>query len=132
MLSLLDEQSKLWITFENMNERIDDNINFLLPPTILTHKDYYRRLQQQAILYDQGKYDEAENIRMGKEVIEYKNKILVNVFRDLKMLVRKVTYTEEHAIFEQFKDYSTRIKNSLVFYYFIYFRAKKIRKQNRF
>ena len=119
MLTLLDEQSKHWITFDNMDQKIEENINLLIPPSILSSKDYYRRLQKQAILYDQGQYDEAEDVRMNKEVIDYKNKILINIYRDLKNLIRKVTFTEEHTIYDQYKDYVTRVKNSLVIELFI-------------
>jgi hypothetical protein len=114
LLSLLDEQSKSWITIENMDKKIDENINLLIPPSIITHKDYYRRLQKQAILFDQGKYDEAEEVRLNKDVINFKNKILINIYRDLKNLIRKVTYTEEHSIYEKYKDYAIRIRNSFV------------------
>lgn len=114
LLTLLDEQSKSWITIENMDKKIDENVNLLMPPTIISHKDYYRRLQKQAILYDQGKYEEAEKVRMNKEVINYKNKMLINIFRDLKNLIRKITFTEEHEIYGKFKDYTTRVRNSFV------------------
>ena len=119
MLTLLDEQSKHWITFDNMDQKIEENINLLIPPSILSSKDYYRRLQKQAILYDQGQYDEAEDVRMNKEVIDYKNKILINIYRDLKNLIRKVTFTEEHTIYDQYKDCVARVKNSLVIELFL-------------
>lgn len=114
MLSLLDEQSKHWITIDNLNQKVEENINLLMPSSILSHKDYYRRIQKQAILYDQGQYDEAEDVRMNKETIDFKNKILINIYRDLKNLIRKVSFTEEHSIFEHYKDYVARVKNSLV------------------
>lgn len=115
LLTLLDEQSKNWITHDNLDEKVDENINILVPPSIITHRDYYFKLQKQAILYDQGKYEEAENVRTNKHVIDYKNKFLVSIFRDLKNLIRKVTFTEEHIVFEQYKDYVNRVRNIYVF-----------------
>ena len=119
MLTLLDEQSKHWITIDNMDQKIKENINLLIPSCILSSKDYYRRLQKQAILYDQGKYDESEVVRINKEVIDIKNKIIYNIYRDLKNLIRKVAFTEEHTIYDQYKDCVARVKNSLVIELFL-------------
>jgi len=88
-------------------------MNKILPPTILSHVDYYNRLNKYALLMETGQLEEAEEVKLNKQVIEYKNKLLQPIFMELKMIIKHLTYTEEHSVYTLYKDTIFRIENYL-------------------
>jgi hypothetical protein len=84
-------------------------MNKILPPTILSHQDYYARLNKYALLMEQGLEQEAEAIKMNQEVVKYKNKLLLPLYQELKMIIKSLTYTEEHSVYDLYKETINRI-----------------------
>jgi len=114
LLTMLDKQSEEWMTADNVDKKIFKNIDTLLPPTILSHADYYVKLQRQALLADTGNHEAAQLARENRKIIDYKNAQLREIYQLVKESIRLMTYTSEHATYEVYQDYVNRIKNNLV------------------
>jgi hypothetical protein len=112
---MLDRQAEEeWLTPDNIDTKLSQQMNQILPPTILSHVDYYRKLNTYALLLEQGYSKEAEELRLNKRIIEYKNKQLQPIYEELKTIIRHFTYTEEHSVFTLYKETLLRIDNYLV------------------
>lgn len=112
---MLDRQAEEeWLTPDNIDTRLSQQMNQILPPTILSHVDYYKKLNTYATLLEQGFSKEAEELRLNKRIIEYKNKQLQPIYEELKTIIRHFTYTEEHSVFTLYKETLLRIDNYLV------------------
>ena len=64
------------------------------PPAILDHGQYFERLQNLALLADQGKYEDMEKVLKNEDVIQEKNIHLVPLFRNIKRSIRFITKTD--------------------------------------
>jgi len=114
LLIMLEKQSVDWITDTNADINVNKNLERLIPPTIMSHVDYYQRLHDRAMLVETGNSDKAEENREKVEIIKYKNGILRDIFTTIKTSIRHVSYTPEHSIYSIYLDYITRLKNNLV------------------
>ncbi len=112
---MLDRQAEEdWLTPENIDYKLSQQINQILPPTILSHVDYYKKLNDYALLMEQGHTKEAEDIKLNKNIIHYKNKQLQPIYEELKTIIRHFTYTEENSIHALYQETMMRIDNYLV------------------
>jgi len=107
------EAEESWLTPENIDTKLSQQINKILPPTILSHKDYYQRLNKYALLLEQGFDKEAEESKLNEVVLKFKNKKLAPLYDELKMIIKHLTYTEEHSTFELYRETINRIDNYL-------------------
>jgi hypothetical protein len=112
LLTMLDRQSKYWLTPQNIDEKIENELNNLLPPIIASHKDYYNKLVRFSFNIEQGKFEEAEEIQINKKIVEYKNKNLSPLYQELKTIIKYLTINEENSVFQLFKETENRIKSS--------------------
>jgi hypothetical protein len=114
LLTMLDRQAEEdWLTPSNFDEKVSKEMNKILPPTILSHVDYYNRLQKYAVLMDAGKTELAEELKINKKVIDYKNRMLQSIYEELKVVIKYLTYTEEHSVFSLYQHTILRIENYL-------------------
>lgn len=111
LLTMLDHQSKEWLTPQNMEEKLEIELNNLLPPIIASHKDYYNRLIKFSYNIEQGKFEEAEDVKINKKIVEYKNKLLAPLYQELKTVIKYLTITEENSVFELYRETINRIKS---------------------
>jgi len=107
------EAEESWLTPENIETKLSIQMNKILPPTILSHKDYYNRLNRYALLIEQGYDKEAEESRLNEAVLKFKNKKLAPIYDELKMVIKHLTFTEEHSTFDLYTETMNRIENYL-------------------
>jgi len=111
LLSMLDRQSKDWLTPQNIDQKLETELNNLLPPIIASHKDYYNRLIKFSFDIDKGKFEDAEDLKINKKIVEYKNKLLAPLFQELKTIIKYLVVTEESSVFELYKETINKIKS---------------------
>ncbi len=111
LLTMLDRQAKDWLTPQNIDEKIETELNNLLPPIIASHKDYYNRLIRFSFNIEQGKFEEAEDVKINKKAVEHKNKLLSPLYQELKTIIKYLTITEENSSFELYRETINRIKS---------------------
>ena len=111
LLTMLDKQSKDWLTPHNIDEKLETELNNLLPPIIASHKDYYNRLIKFSYNIEQGKFEEAEDLKINKKIVEYKNKLLSPLYEELKTIIKFLTVTEENSVFELYKETVNRVRS---------------------
>ena len=111
LLTMLDRQSKDWLTPQNIDEKLETELNNLLPPIIASHKDYYNRLVKFSFNIEQGKFEDAEDLKINKKIVEYKNKLLSPLYQELKTIIKYLTITEENSAFDLYKETINRIKS---------------------
>jgi hypothetical protein len=110
LLSMLDKQSEDWLTPANIDEKLETQMNTILPPTILSHVDYYNKINRYAELIEQGFTEEAEKLKLNKKIIDYKNKQLEPLYHELKTLIKHLTYTEESSVFDLYIETVNRLR----------------------
>lgn len=110
---MLDRQSQDWLTPDNIDEKLNVQLNQILPPTILSHVDYYDKLNRYALYLEQGLDKEADDIKYNKKIIKYKNDQLALIYEELKTIIKHLTYTEENSVFALYIETSNKIKSSL-------------------
>lgn len=111
LLTMLDRQSKDWLTPQNIEEKLETELNNLLPPIIASHKDYYNRLVKFSFNIEQGKFEDAEDLKINKKIVEYKNKLLSPLYQELKTIIKYLTINEENAAFDLYKETINRLKS---------------------
>jgi hypothetical protein len=110
LLTMLDRQSEDWLTPQNIDEKLEKTLNTILPPTILSHVDYYKRINKYASLIEEGYNEEAEKLKINKKILEYKNKQLEPLYHELKTIIRHLTYTEENSVYDLYNETVNRLK----------------------
>ena len=113
---MLEKQSVNWITDKNTDVNVNKNLEAILPPTIISHVDYYKRLQDRAIFIETGNTALLDETQNKTELLKFKNATLGSIYHELKEAIRHVTYTPEHSVYSIYLDYMTRLKNNLVSY----------------
>ncbi len=111
LVTMLERQSKDWLTPQNIDEKLETELNNLLPPIIASHKDYYNRLVKFSFNIEQGKFEDAEDMKINKKIVEYKNKLLSPLYLELKTIIKYLTVTEENSAFDLYKETVNRIKS---------------------
>jgi hypothetical protein len=109
LLSMLDRQAEHWLTPNNIDEKINVELNNIFPPVILSHVDYYNKINKYAILLEQGNNQEAEELRQNRKVIDWKNKELGPLYNELKTIIKHMTYNEENSVFELYNQTVNRL-----------------------
>lgn len=112
LLTLLDRQSKNWLTPANFSHQISNVLDIILPPSIVSHKDYYNKLNTYALLIDEGKLEEAERFKRQDLNDNYKNSLLEPVFTNLKKMIKNMTHTSEHDYYMKYDNLRKKIENN--------------------
>lgn len=113
LLSLIDREAEHWLTPQNFYQNISSVIDEILPHTIISHRDYYNKVNKYALLMDKGMVESAENLKNNSENSEFKNKLLEPIFTNLKKMIRHLSKNPEHVYLEKY----TSIKNKLENHY---------------
>lgn len=111
MLQTMQIDSRKWPTVFDLNQKIDENV--VLPQTILNYGEYQKKLQNLAFFAEQGDHESMQKILDKEDVMEKKNLLLQPLFRDLKSIIKHMTYTEEYKILKEYIDNRSLIMNSL-------------------
>lgn len=112
LFNIMDKQAENWLTTKNFSQKIPYVIDELLPPTVISHNDYYKKLSDYALLVDLGKLEEAENFRRGDLNIEEKNSFLGPLYDNLKKMIKNVSKTNENKYIEAFSILEAKIKSA--------------------
>ena len=104
MLNAMEiEQTRFWPSLSTLDTKIDSDV--IIPQTVLNFGEYQAKLQKLAILYEQGKDKEMQAVLDNQQQIDRKNKLLQPIFRDLKGLIRHMSFNPE---FELMREYITK------------------------
>lgn len=112
LLNLMDRQAENWLTIKNFNQKIPYVIDELLPPTVISHNDYYSKLSAYAVLVDSGELEKAEELKRGDFNIEEKNSILEPLFINLKKMIKSISKTNENKYVEAYSIIERKLKNA--------------------
>lgn len=113
LLTLLSQEAeKHWLTPQNFNQKISNVLDSILPPSIVSHKDYYNKLNKYSILLEQGRLEEAEVVKREDLNQTYKNKLLEPIYNNLKAMIRNISYTFEHNYYDMYLTLKQRIENN--------------------
>ena len=110
MLDTMQIDSQKWPTLLDLNAKVDANV--VLPQTILNYGEYQTKLQNLAFYAEQGDHESMQRILDKEDVMDKKNLLLQPIFRDLKSIIKHMTYTEEYKILKEYLDNRTAILNS--------------------
>ena len=107
MLETMQIDSKKWPTIFDLNTKIDENV--VIPQTILNYGEYQSKLQNLAFYAEQGDHEAMQKILNKEGVMDKKNLLLQPIFRDLKSMIKHMTYTEEYQLLKEYIDNRTLI-----------------------
>lgn len=102
MLDIMQIESRKWPTLLDLNQKINENV--VLPQTILNYGEYQQKLQHLALYSEQGDHEAMQKILDKEDVMEKKNLFLQPIFRDLKSMIKHMTYTEEFKLMKEYID----------------------------
>lgn len=85
-------------------EQLDKNIatNILLPQTILNYQEYQEKIQRLAFHAEQGDHEAMESLLNNDFIINRKNGFLQPVYRDLKVAIKHMTFSEEYKLMREY------------------------------
>ncbi|CAG9310550.1 unnamed protein product [Blepharisma stoltei] len=105
-ISALNYESQFWITKENMDERIREQ---LIVPHNLDFTEYYTRLRYHSLQMDDGisasKFDNFNN----REETFKRNQLLHPFYVELKSCIKHLTYTPEHQLQQDYEGMKSRL-----------------------
>lgn len=113
LLTLLDKQAENWLTPFNFTSKISNLLDLILPPTIGSHQDYYNKINKYALMVEEGKLEEAEEFKRQDLNQDFKNSLLEPIFVNLKKMIRSVTSSPEHGIYEEYKTVIHQLKTKI-------------------
>lgn len=88
LLNILDQQSENWLTPTNFDKKINSVLDEILPTTLISHKDFYNKLNKYALLLDQGDIKAAEQLKYSEEHSEFKNSLLKPLYKNLIKMIK--------------------------------------------
>lgn len=112
LLDLLNKESKHWFNYENIESALKTSI--LIPNNLNYQSDYFVRLQEKAMLFIQGQYEEIEEYNIDGRVIHYKNSKLKPVFMSMINILGELRKNELERIYEEFKIATYGLKESSI------------------
>lgn len=77
-------------------------MNVVLPQTILNYGEYQRKLQRLAFHAEQGDFEAMQKLMDNEEMMKKKNEFLQPIYRELKSIIRHMTYTEEYKLMREY------------------------------
>lgn len=113
LLTLLDKQAENWLTPFNFTSKISNVLDLILPPTIGSHQDYYNKINKYALMVEEGRLEEAEEFKRQDLNQDFKNSLLEPIFANLKKMIRSLTSTPEHKIYEEYKIVIHQLKTKI-------------------
>eukprot|EP00347_Sterkiella_histriomuscorum_P012490 403368376 len=111
MLDVMQIDSRRWPTLLDMNSKINENV--ILPQTILNYQEYQQKIQNLAFYAEQGDHEAMQKILDNESIMEKKNLHLQPIFRDLKSIIKHMSYTEEYRILKEYMDGRAQIIRSI-------------------
>lgn len=104
-LQTLEVDSQRWPELDDLKD------NLFVPPTVLHSREYTDRIHKLAEMADTANHEAMEKILNSEQTVEDKNKILSPLYNDLKLLIRKMTRTEEAEIVRDYSRNVARVVN---------------------
>ena len=83
--------------------------NLFIPPTVLHSREYTDRIHKLADMADTANHKAMEKILNSEDTVEEKNKMLAPLYNDIKLLIRKMTRTEEAELIRDFSKNAARV-----------------------
>ena len=113
LLTLLSKEAENnWLTPQNFNKKISNVLDSILPPSVVSHKDYYNKLNKYSMLLEQGRLEEAEVFKREDLNQEVKNKLIEPIYNNLKSMIRNISFTHEHNYFDKYLTLKKRLENN--------------------
>ena len=94
------EQERYWPTLGSLEQKIDADV--VIPQTILDFGEYQMKLQKLAMLAEQGKNKEMQDVLDNRQQYDLKNRLLQPVFRDIKSQIRHMSYNPEFELMREY------------------------------
>ena len=101
MLKILDEETKHWMYFENVENALKKSV--LIPNNMYYQSDYYIKLQEKAMMLMGGQYDDVEDYKIDHEVLEYKNSILLPLYGRITGILSKMRKNDFERLYEEYE-----------------------------
>lgn len=95
------ESSQTWLHGDKINEQI---ISEWVLPKYIGSTEYYHKLHTQALAYDQLNLDLLHKLSSDEEAIEYKNKLLIPIYKELLVLMKDAKFTEEEKLQKSYEN----------------------------
>jgi len=112
MLDAMELESSQWVKAKNEEEMLSQAI---FPEAILDKGNYADYTRNVADMMDAGKFEELTEYLNTRDDLDLKNQFLQPLYRNIKVLVRDLTYTEEAKLFLDYTKLRDKIIASLVF-----------------
>ncbi len=100
LLQGMEMDSKYWLNEANLSKSFD--LTPAIPHKIINHHDYYERLERIAVLTENGDFEELEKMIHDQDTKKLKNNLLVPIFRDIKSVIRTISYTKYYSLFKEY------------------------------
>ncbi len=113
LLTLLDKQAENWLTPQNFSSKISNVLDLIIPPTIGSHKDYYNKINKYALMIEEGKLEEAEEFKRKDLNQDFKNSLLEPIYSNLKKMIKKLSRTPEHEIYDEYQYIISKLKDKI-------------------
>ena len=111
MMYLLDLQTSEWlIPKEGKSNDVMGIAEELAPQSIISHKDFYNKVNKYAILLSQGRIEEANRLKLNDANYKLKNKLLIPVFNNLRKMIRHMSLRPEDAYLQKYKEIRLRLE----------------------
>ncbi|OMJ72619.1 hypothetical protein SteCoe_28894 [Stentor coeruleus] len=106
LIDVLNLESKDWINLNNYKEKITPK---LILPDNLDTSSYYVRVRETALIAGFGKHHPNDNAYNNRQETMIKNSVLIPIFTELKVLIKKLTYTPIWKLYEDFEGVKGRL-----------------------
>ena len=100
VIEILNEESKTWLSNSEDREKTSE---ILIPDVYYKQSDYFIKLQEKAMLAEQGDYEAFDDYQVENEMMDFKNSLLMPLFFKIKGVMRKLKKNEISLIFEEFE-----------------------------
>lgn len=110
VIQILNEESKTWLSNSDNREATSER---LIPDIYYKQSDYFLKLQEKAMLAEQGDYEAFDEYQVENTVIDFKNSILMPIFFKIKGIMKKLKKNEIALIFEEYELAKKGLKKSL-------------------
>lgn len=100
MLDAMTLESKRWPQLDDLDNSIETNV--ILPQTILNYDEYQQKIQRLAFLAEQGDNEAMQKVLDNENQMERKNTFLQPLYRDLKVAIKNMTYSEEYKLMREY------------------------------
>jgi hypothetical protein len=93
-LDAMTIDSRRWPKLHDLDKTVSTNV--ILPQTILNYGEYQLKLQRLAFYAEQGDNEAMQKLLDKEDVMSKKNSFLMPLYRDLKTIIKQMTYSDEY------------------------------------